>query len=73
MTSDQHRHDGLRFAVQETGNGRPMVHPLAHARTLTAIIPRARMVEIAPKAGGRDRYRSDFRAALSTFLLVLPS
>jgi pimeloyl-ACP methyl ester carboxylesterase len=63
--------EALRVPTLVIGHGRDLVHPLAQARTLTAMIPGARMVEIAPKAGGLDRYRSEFRAALSTFLLAL--
>jgi pimeloyl-ACP methyl ester carboxylesterase len=50
------------------GCGRDAVHPLAHAETLTALIPDARLVKITAKADSRTHYVADFRAALSAFL-----
>ncbi len=44
------------------------VHPLAFARTLSAWIPRARLVQITPKALNPEAYRNDFRDALASFL-----
>ncbi len=45
-----------------------VVHPLAKAKELAAIIPHSHMVEITGKADSRERYRDEFRAALSAFL-----
>ncbi len=53
------------------GHGRDLVHPLGHARSIAAMIPGARLVEITPKADDADAYRADFRAALSAFLKEL--
>ncbi len=61
----------LRVPTLVIGHARDLVHPLAHARTLAAMIPGARLVEITPKADSLARYRRDFQAALSTFLAEL--
>lgn len=53
------------------GHGRDAVHPIAHARRLNEVIRSARLVEITPKADDPQHYRSDFRAALATFLTEL--
>jgi pimeloyl-ACP methyl ester carboxylesterase len=50
------------------GHSRDIVHPLAHAEALAAVVPGARLVTITAKADNRARYISDFRSALSTFL-----
>jgi pimeloyl-ACP methyl ester carboxylesterase len=50
------------------GTARDVVHPLAMAKELAAIIPHSNMVEITPKADSRERYRDEFSAALSAFL-----
>jgi pimeloyl-ACP methyl ester carboxylesterase len=50
------------------GHARDAVHPLAHAETLAALIPGARLVTITAKADSRADYVCDFRAALSAFL-----
>ena len=44
------------------------VHPMALAEEIAAIIPRARLVAIAPKAMDRARYVSDFQTVLNNFL-----
>ncbi|PRH88805.1 alpha/beta hydrolase [Labrys okinawensis] len=44
------------------------IHPLAHAETLAALIPGARLARITPKALDKPRYVQDFRAALAQFL-----
>ena len=50
------------------GHARDFVHPLALAQALSAIIPRAKMIEITPKAQSLERHRKDFRAGLLAFL-----
>jgi pimeloyl-ACP methyl ester carboxylesterase len=50
------------------GHGRDVVHPLAHARELAALIPTAKLVEITAKADNLDAYVKDFRTSLATFL-----
>ncbi len=50
------------------GHGVDHAHPVAFARALAATLPRARLVEIAPKATDRARHRDEFRAAVADFL-----
>ncbi|MFB2552501.1 alpha/beta fold hydrolase [Ensifer soli] len=50
------------------GHRLDVVHPLAHAQAIAALIPSARFVEITPKAGDAAAYRADFHAALADFL-----
>jgi pimeloyl-ACP methyl ester carboxylesterase len=50
------------------GHGEDVIHPLSHARQLSAAIPGARLSEIPPKAQGRSAYESAFRTALSQFI-----
>jgi pimeloyl-ACP methyl ester carboxylesterase len=50
------------------GHARDLVHPLSIAQALAGLIPRANLIEITPKADSRERYRDDFREALSVFL-----
>jgi pimeloyl-ACP methyl ester carboxylesterase len=57
----------LKIPALVIGHGRDSIHPLEHARTLAALLPHARFVEITPKAENRARYRADFRAALQAF------
>jgi pimeloyl-ACP methyl ester carboxylesterase len=53
------------------GTGRDLLHPFSHAEALGHLIPGARLVEITPKATSRDRYVTDFQAALRNFLTSL--
>jgi pimeloyl-ACP methyl ester carboxylesterase len=53
------------------GHGRDLVHPLAYAETLAAVIPGAELVEIAPKATDAQRHTDEFRSALRRFLTSL--
>ena len=53
------------------GHGRDLVHPLAYAEELAAIIPGARMVEITPKVTDAARHTEEFRTALRRFLTSL--
>jgi len=62
---------GLRVPTLLVGTGRDLVHPLAHVDSLASLIPGARRCEVASKALDRDRYRREFRAALSSFLSEL--
>lgn len=50
------------------GNVRDFAHPMATARELAALIPRAQLAEVTSKSESRERYRDDCRAALSNFL-----
>lgn len=50
------------------GHGDDVVHPMAHARQLAALIPDARLVQIPPKTRGREAYEAGFRIALRRFI-----
>lgn len=50
------------------GHTRDVVHPLAMAQRLAAIIPGSRLATIPAKADGLDDYRTAFRDCLRTFL-----
>lgn len=50
------------------GHERDLIHPLGHGRALAQMIPGARLVEITPKVESREKYVSDFRLALASFL-----
>lgn len=58
----------IRVPTLVIGNPRDAVHPLDLARETAAAIPGARLVEITSKSDDRDRYRQEFRAALTAFL-----
>lgn len=47
------------------------IHPLAHAESLAAMIPAARLAVIASKSTDRAAYVREFRAALASFLTDL--
>ncbi|MBL8575650.1 MAG: alpha/beta hydrolase [Mesorhizobium sp.] len=47
---------------------RDVIHPMAHAERLAALIPAAKLVEITPKGVDKSAYISEFHAALSAFL-----
>jgi pimeloyl-ACP methyl ester carboxylesterase len=61
----------LRIPTLVIGHGEDVVHPLSHACWLAQAIPGARMLEIAPKARGREAYEASFRAGLHDFLQEL--
>ncbi len=50
------------------GHERDIVHPIAMARELAALIARSRLSIIPPKADDPEGYRTAFRASLRTFL-----
>ena len=58
----------VRVPTLVIGNSRDAVHPLALARELAGALPAAQFVEITSKSDDRERYRAEFRAALSNFL-----
>ena len=62
----------VRVPTLVIGHGRDLAHPLACARDLVAMIGGARLVEITPKATDIGAYRTEFRSALSAFLMALP-
>jgi pimeloyl-ACP methyl ester carboxylesterase len=49
-------------------NGMDSVHPMALAKEIAALIPKARFAEITAKAADRARYVSDFQNTLNMFL-----
>ena len=63
----------LRVPTLVLGNARDCGHPLAMAREIAAMIPHARMAEVASKSESRERYRDDCKAALAAFLGELDS
>jgi pimeloyl-ACP methyl ester carboxylesterase len=65
-TRNQIKSIGVRTLV--LGNGRDCAHPMAMARELAAMIPRAQLAEVTSKSESRERYRDDCKAALSAFL-----
>ena len=50
------------------GHDQDLVHPLAYASRLAAVIPGAELVKITSKVVDRGRYVDEFRSALATFL-----
>ena len=50
------------------GHDRDLVHPLAYATRLAAVIPGAELVTITSKVADRERYVAEFRSALAAFL-----
>lgn len=62
----------LRVPTLVIGHERDVIHPLALARGLAAMIPGARLIEITPKALDKERYLAEFRQALDGFLETIP-
>jgi pimeloyl-ACP methyl ester carboxylesterase len=50
------------------GHGQDFVHPFAMAQELADVIPRAKLVEITPKAVDKQRYITDFQFVMQDFL-----
>lgn len=63
-----HEIAALRVPTLVLGTPRDLVHPLGYVDVLASLIPGARRCVITSKADDRDRYRGEFRAALSSFL-----
>ena len=59
---------GLRIPTLVIGHERDVVHPLAAARELAALIPGSRLSIVSPKADDLEGYRAAFRASLRSFL-----
>lgn len=59
---------GLTVPTLLIGHERDVVHPIAMARELAALIPRSRLSIIPPKADDLQGYRTAFRASLRKFL-----
>ena len=62
----------IRVPTLVLGTDRDLIHPLAHAEALAALIPGARLTAITSKAESRVRYVADFRATLHSFLEDVP-
>ena len=58
----------IRVPVSVIGHERDVIHPMAHARALAALMPHARLVEITPKAVDKAAYVHDLHAALRQHL-----
>ena len=58
----------LQMPALVIGSQSDAIHPLAHARTLAALLAQARFVEITPKSVSREAYLRDIHTALSTFI-----
>lgn len=59
---------GIAVPTLVIGNAVDLVHPLASARALAALIPNARMIEVAPKALDLERHQMECRTALLDFI-----
>ncbi len=58
----------IKIPTLVLGNKRDLVHPMAQAETLATTIPKAKLLELAPKATKRDLHLKQFREALNDFL-----
>lgn len=58
----------LAAPVLVIGHTDDLVHPLAYAEELAAVIPGATLARIAPKQGERPEHVAGFRAAVAAFL-----
>ncbi|MBV9220676.1 MAG: alpha/beta fold hydrolase [Methylobacteriaceae bacterium] len=58
----------IRVPTLVIGHRADLAHPMQVATRLAGLIPRARLVEITPKAIDRGRYVADFRKTLLSFL-----
>jgi pimeloyl-ACP methyl ester carboxylesterase len=58
----------LRIPTLIIATDQDVIHPIAHAERLHALIPGATLRTIAPKAVDKALYLSEFRATLLTFL-----
>jgi pimeloyl-ACP methyl ester carboxylesterase len=59
---------GISVPCLILANRRDAIHPMHLAERLAGLIPRARLVEVVPKADGRARHIAESRAAFGTFL-----
>jgi pimeloyl-ACP methyl ester carboxylesterase len=62
----------IRVATLVLGTEHDLIHPMAHAETLVALIPGAQLRTITSKAQSRERYVQEFRAVLRSFLEEVP-
>lgn len=58
----------LRLPTLIIATGRDVIHPLAHAQRLHALIPGAVLRTITPKGVDKARYLAEFRSTLLSFL-----
>ncbi|MEQ1944809.1 alpha/beta hydrolase [Mesorhizobium sp. VNQ89] len=58
----------LAVPTMVLATARDVIHPMAHAERLAALIQGAKLVEITPKGIDKSAYTSEFHAALSAFL-----
>jgi len=71
LTADEVRAITVHAVV--IGNAADAIHPLAHARSLAALLPQAQLVEITPKSVSREMYVKDMQTTLLQFIRTLPS
>lgn len=55
------------------GHEADAIHPLAHARSLAALLPRSEFVQITPKSVSREAYVHDMHTAIRRFTRSIPS
>ncbi|SDO68304.1 Pimeloyl-ACP methyl ester carboxylesterase [Rhodoferax sp. OV413] len=63
----------IRVPALVLGHEGDAIHPLAHARSLAQLLPRAQLGTITPKSVSREAYVHDLHAALRQFIQSLPS
>jgi pimeloyl-ACP methyl ester carboxylesterase len=62
----------IRVPTLVLGTDHDLIHPMAHAEAIAALIPGARLAAVTSKAESRARYVADVRAALRSFLEDIP-
>ena len=60
--------NAIKIPTLVLGNKLDLVHPVSHAETLAVTIPKAKFLELAPKATMRELHLKQFREALNDFL-----
>lgn len=58
----------LKVPTLVIGTKLDFIHPMGHASALNLMIPQSGLAQITPKGEDPAAYRTDFRAALATFL-----
>jgi pimeloyl-ACP methyl ester carboxylesterase len=71
VTADEVR--ALTVPALVIGHLRDAIHPIAHARSLAALLKRSEFVEITPKSISREAYLNDMHAAIASFIHRVPT
>jgi len=66
VTPDEVR--ALTVPVLVVGSEADAIHPMAHARSLAALLTRSELAEITPKSVSHESYVKDLHAVLATFI-----